>query len=84
MTLLAPQMDGVKNTLNKVVTAEFDIPKDVSNKAGDLISCLLKKVGVHYCILEYNYNNGLNNLLRCNYNMKGVCYSMYLSVLQRL
>ena len=40
------QMDGVKKTLNKVVTAEFDIPKDISDEAGDLISCLLKKVSV--------------------------------------
>ncbi len=37
-------MDGVKNTLSKVVAADFEIPSYLSSEAKDLIICLLKKV----------------------------------------
>lgn len=37
-------MDGVKNTLNRVVSAEFELPEYLSSGAKDLINCLLKKV----------------------------------------
>ena len=37
-------MDGVKSTLNRVVSAEFEIPSFLSSGAKDLINCLLKKV----------------------------------------
>lgn len=40
-------MDGVKNTLNKVVAADFEIPSDLSPQAKDLIACLLKKHPAH-------------------------------------
>ena len=35
--------EGIRNTLNKVVLAEFDMPNYLSNEAQDLISCLLRK-----------------------------------------
>ena len=35
--------DGIRNTLNKVVLAEFEMPKYLSPEAQDLITCLLKK-----------------------------------------
>lgn len=35
--------EGIRNTLNKVVLAEFEMPKYLSNEAQDLISCLLRK-----------------------------------------
>lgn len=35
--------EGIRNTLNKVVLAEFEMPKYLSPEAQDLISCLLKK-----------------------------------------
>jgi polo-like kinase 4 len=35
--------DGIRNTLNKVVLAEFEMPKYLSGEAQDLISCLLRK-----------------------------------------
>jgi polo-like kinase 4 len=34
---------GVKNTLNRVVNDNYDIPKHISNEAKDLISGLLQK-----------------------------------------
>ena len=37
-------MDGVKSTLNRVVSAEFELPAFLSSGAKDLINCLLKKV----------------------------------------
>ena len=37
-------MDGVKSTLNRVVSAKFEIPSFLSSGAKDLINCLLKKV----------------------------------------
>lgn len=48
-------MDGVKNTLNRVVSAEFEIPDHLSPVAKDLIHCLLKKVSYVYDILIYMY-----------------------------
>ncbi len=41
------QMDGVKSTLNRVVSAEFEIPSFLSSGAKDLINCLLKKVFIY-------------------------------------
>ena len=35
--------DGIRNTLNKVVQAEFDMPSYLSPEAQNLITCLLKK-----------------------------------------
>ena len=35
--------DGIRNTLNKVVHAEYEMPSYISVEAQDLISCLLKK-----------------------------------------
>jgi polo-like kinase 4 len=35
--------DGIRNTLNKVVQAEFEMPQYISLEAQNLISCLLKK-----------------------------------------
>jgi serine/threonine protein kinase len=35
--------DGIRNTLNKVVHAEYEMPAYISLEAQDLISCLLKK-----------------------------------------
>ena len=35
--------EGIRNTLNKVVQAEFEMPKYLSNEAQDLITCLLRK-----------------------------------------
>jgi serine/threonine protein kinase len=35
--------DGIRNTLNKVVHAEYEMPSYLSPEAQDLISCLLKK-----------------------------------------
>jgi len=35
--------EGIRNTLNKVVLAEFEMPKYLSPEAQDLISCLLRK-----------------------------------------
>ena len=48
-------MDGVKNTLNRVVSAEFEIPDHLSPVAKDLIHCLLKKVTYVYDISIYMY-----------------------------
>jgi polo-like kinase 4 len=35
--------DGIRNTLNKVVQAEFEMPQYISLEAQNLISSLLKK-----------------------------------------
>lgn len=35
--------DGIRNTLNKVVLAEFEMPQYISLEAQNLITCLLKK-----------------------------------------
>lgn len=35
--------EGIRNTLNKVVQAEFEMPKYLSPEAQDLITCLLRK-----------------------------------------
>jgi polo-like kinase 4 len=35
--------EGVRNTLNKVVLAEFEMPGYLSPEAQDLVACLLKK-----------------------------------------
>ena len=42
-------MDGVKSTLNRVVSAEFELPAFLSSGAKDLINCLLKKVSFVKC-----------------------------------
>ena len=34
---------GIKNTLNRVIAAEFDLPDHLSEEAKDLISSLLQK-----------------------------------------
>ena len=47
IVFLVLQMDGVKNTLNRVVSAEFELPDHLSLVAKDLINCLLKKVCVY-------------------------------------
>lgn len=35
--------DGIRNTLNKVVLAEYEMPTYISNEAQDLIRSLLQK-----------------------------------------
>jgi serine/threonine protein kinase len=35
--------DGIRNTLNKVVLAEYEMPQHISNEAQDLIKGLLQK-----------------------------------------
>ena len=35
--------DGIRNTLNKVVLAEYEMPQNISNEAQDLIKGLLQK-----------------------------------------
>ena len=49
-------MDGVKSTLNRVVSAEFEIPSFLSSGAKDLINCLLKKVLEIYFINAHQNN----------------------------
>ena len=50
-------MDGVKSTLNRVVSAEFEIPSFLSSGAKDLINCLLKKVLEIYFINAHEKSN---------------------------
>ncbi len=59
-------MDGVKNTLSKVVAADFDIPSNLSSDAKDLIICLLKKVLIFitfslFPLCVHYYNTGVSN-----------------------
>ena len=35
--------DAVRSTLNRVITAAFDLPDHLSPEAKDLLQCLLKK-----------------------------------------
>ena len=48
---------GVKNTLNRVISAEYELPDHLSDAAKDLIKCLLKKNPKERISLDSEYGN---------------------------
>lgn len=47
--------DAVRSTLNRVITAAFDLPDHLSDEAKDLLQCLLKKNPKDRIILSSKY-----------------------------
>jgi serine/threonine protein kinase len=67
---------GVKNTLNRVVNDNYDIPKNISNEAKDLISCLLQKKPEDRIPLESN----IFSLLLLEINNPIFIYAFFFSI----